>query len=99
MMAQAGHAFLHAFWDAQRRHPLVAEAYQNSNAAVKIVLAGANEAALLMMEELAKPHMGCSLVRDAARTVFKVPIVTFLGLGPITQDQAPGWLRKLNPLT
>lgn len=101
MMAQAGHAFLHTVWDAETRDPLGVWQYQNSAAAVKIVLAAESEAELrhlhqCIIEDL--PMVGRNLVTDAARTVFKEPTVTFLGIGPITQEEAPQWLKDLRPL-
>jgi peptidyl-tRNA hydrolase len=93
MMAQAGHAFMHAYWDAEQRFPDAARAYR-SGLAKKIVLAVENEAAL--REIAARPHAcGFTLVKDAALTVFKEPTVTAVGLGPIGKDDVPDWLRAL----
>jgi len=93
MMAQAGHAFLHAFWDAEKRFPERALAYR-SGRAKKIVLAVESEAAL---RELAArvDGFGFTLVEDAALTVFKEPTVTAIGLGPIDKDEIPEWLSNL----
>ena len=38
LTAQAGHAFLHSFWDAEKRFPEMAQAYRNSSHAYKIGL-------------------------------------------------------------
>ena len=93
MMAQAGHAFLHAYWDAEARFPERARAYREGRAK-KIVLAVENEAAL--NEIAAREHpFGFTLVKDAALTVFKEPTVTALGLGPIDKEEAPEWLSAL----
>lgn len=98
MHAQAGHAFLHAWWDAERRFPEAARRYREEQAATKVVLAAENEAELRRMYEDVYPLCGCTLVLDAARTVFPEPTVTFLGIGPISQEQAPEWLKALKPL-
>ena len=94
MMAQAGHAFLHAYWDAEERFPERARAYRHEGLAKKIVLAVETTAAI---EELAaKDHpWGFTLVKDAALTVFKEPTITAIGIGPIDKDEAPDWLRAL----
>ena len=104
MMAQAGHAFLHAYWDAEIRSKFTrekAERYRNSQAAAKIVLGAENEAQLRQWygelyenDELC----GVTLVTDAGRTVFPEPTVTFLGIGPITKEEAPEWLQQLRPM-
>lgn len=107
MMAQAGHAFLHAWWDAAslQRHfyggETRAKAYRDSNSAAKIVLAAENEAELRGYYDDIFPNrlgIGVTLVTDAARTVFPEPTVTFLGLGPLTKEEAPEWLQKLKVL-
>ena len=106
MMAQAGHAFLHAWWHAwdnefgeEDRDAFVlmhAIEFKNSGAAVKIVLEAENETALREIEAKARDmDIGVSLVVDAGRTVFSEPTVTFLGLGPIHAEDAPIWLRDL----
>jgi peptidyl-tRNA hydrolase len=93
MMAQAGHAFLHAYWDAEKRFPERAAAYR-VGLAKKVVLAAESEADL---QEIATrcEGFGFTLVRDAALTVFKEPTVTALGLGPIDKDEVPEWLSSL----
>jgi hypothetical protein len=50
------------------------------------------------MHDALHPLCGCTLVIDAARTVFPEPTVTFLGAGPISREQAPEWLLALKPL-
>jgi peptidyl-tRNA hydrolase len=96
MMAQAGHAFLHAFWDAEARFPERARAYRTGRA-TKIVLEAENEAALRDLAARAE-GFGRSLVTDAGLTVFKQPTVTALGLGPIDKSEVPDWLAALPAL-
>jgi len=93
MMAQAGHAFLHAYWDAEQRFPERAREYR-AGRAKKIVLAAENEAALRDIAARAD-GFGFTLVEDAALTVFKQPTVTAVGLGPIDKSELPEWLSKL----
>lgn len=98
MHAQAGHAFLHAWWDAEHRFPDAARDYRDKQSAVKIVLAAESAAELQEMYDMIRPICGCTLVIDAARTVFPEPTITFLGVGPISPEQAPDWLKSLKPL-
>lgn len=124
LAAQAGHAYLHAFWDAEVRfgedayptdgglggdyplgsgHSVYAyqrdiKAYRHSGAAVKVTLVVDTTDELAILFDLFRPVCGTTLVKDAGRTVFKEPTVTFVGIGPITreafEDLAPG-LRPL----
>jgi hypothetical protein len=50
------------------------------------------------MYDKLRPICGCTLVTDAARTVFPEPTVTFLGVGPIAPSETPDWLKTLKPL-
>lgn len=117
---QAGHAYLHAYWDAEDRfgekafptggglggdyplgsgHPVYAyqrdiKRYRTSQAAVKVTLAVETTAELEALLPLFQPVCGVSLVKDAGRTVFTEPTITYLGVGPITREAfnaiAPG---------
>jgi peptidyl-tRNA hydrolase len=93
MMAQAGHAFLHAYWDAEARFPERARSYRQGNAK-KIVLVVETTAEL---EEVAAKidGFGYTLVKDAGLTVFPEPTITAVGLGPIDRSEAPDWLARL----
>ncbi|MBL8550810.1 MAG: hypothetical protein JNJ73_12570 [Hyphomonadaceae bacterium] len=93
MMAQAGHAFLHAYWDAEARFPDRARAYRQGRAK-KIVLAAESAAELEAMAAKIE-GFGVALVKDAALTVFPEPTITALGIGPIDADEAPDWLAQL----
>ena len=96
MMAQAGHAFLHAYWDAEQRFPERARAYREGRAK-KIVLAVDDDAALREIASRVE-GVGFTLVEDAAQTVFKSPTVTAIGLGPIDKEELPEWLTGLRGL-
>lgn len=99
LCAQAGHAYVHAWWDAMERFPTVARQYRHSQAAVKVCLWVSETDQLQDLHDLFEPHCGVTHVRDAGRTVFKEPTVTFVGVGPITRAQfeeiAPG-IKPLN---
>lgn len=111
MAAQAGHAFLHSYWDAMgmsspidiRDHVNLlkreqAEKYQASEHAYKICLA------VDTIKELEELHLkyknicGTSLVKDAGFTVFDGPTITCLGIGPIAECYIGEDLFKLKVL-
>jgi peptidyl-tRNA hydrolase len=100
LAAQAGHAFLHAFWDAAKRFPTSADDYQNrvDTRAYKISLLAENADVLRQLEEIYKPICGVSLVTDAGLTVFDGPTVTCLGIGPIDPEHREKILQSLPTL-
>lgn len=83
MMSQSGHAFLHAFWDAQKRFPEQAHTYQHSMMATKITLVVDTDEKLLAIFDKYKEKMGATCVIDAGLTVTKGPTLTCIGLGPV----------------
>lgn len=102
---QAGHAYLHAFWDSQKRFPVVSEEYQNSQLAAKITLVVDTVEDLHKLHAAYRDVCGVSLVVDAGRTVFKNadgtpnPTTTCLGIGPLHNDVKGEDLGSLRPLT
>lgn len=96
LVAQAGHAYLHAFWDACIVIPEVAEKYCNSQAAAKIALVVDTTKELeIIYNRFYVDHMyGLTKVVDSGRTCFNEPTFTFVGVGPITSEDferiAPG---------
>lgn len=103
MLTQAGHAYLHAAWDAQDRFPDMLKAYRDSGHAYKITLVVPTVADLEELHEAYRDRCGVSLVKDAGFTVFKdadgnpLPTVTCLGIGPIPEDQIGDDLSPKNP--
>lgn len=86
MASQAGHAFLHSFWDAEIRFPEDAAAYKNGKHAKKITLVvDTDEEALEIFDKL-KLLCGATKVVDAGFTVFDEPTFTCIGLGPVDDD-------------
>ena len=82
MCTQAGHAYLHAFWDAmdgfdspdfhsQSAKRLQAHEYKISERAYKITLIVDTVNELVALQEKYKDICGTSLVTDAGFTVFK----------------------------
>lgn len=105
MITQGGHAYLHAFWDAEKRFPRLAQAYRATDHAYKITVVVPTEADLIAFEERYRGVCGVSLVKDAGFTVFKNedgspnPTITFLGLGPIPQSLVGDDLADLKTLS
>lgn len=96
MGAQIGHAFVGALCDAQVRFKPRADAYIESEAVPKLVLA-ASEETLHQLWRLYKDSHGVALIKDAARTVFPRPMITALGIGPILRSEREDILKTLNP--
>lgn len=107
MATQAGHAYLHAFWDAldsvkqmENFHKAdQANAYRKSSHAYKITLVVDTVEELKILQEAYKNVCGTSLVTDAGFTVFDEPTTTCLGLGPICEDNIGDDLKCLKTLT
>lgn len=105
LAAQAGHAYLHAYWDSLEAGTLdagqakmrtaAARNYKNSQAAVKVCLIVDTVEQLEALQQAYAEVCGTSLVKDAGRTVFAEPTVTCLGLGPIGPDDIGEDLKSL----
>jgi len=95
MMTQAGHAILHSFWDAEQRFPKEAADYKNSDHAKKITCVVETEAELIALRDRYREVCGVSLVKDAGFTVFNEPTITFLGIGPLREEDIGSDLKKL----
>ncbi len=107
LAAQAGHAFLHAYWDAEdrcRELPTAydgysaADWYRASGAAKKVTLVVDTVDDLKALYKAYRPICGVSLVVDAGLTCFDGPTTTCLGIGPITNDQIGDDLKALKVL-
>jgi peptidyl-tRNA hydrolase len=99
LAAQAGHCFLHAWWDAENRwqpqyyndeYCQIMRAYRDGDDARKITLVVDTVDELRELYETFKPHMGATLVEDCGYTVFSEPTVTGVGLGPVQSDWTKG---------
>lgn len=97
-MSQAGHAFLHAFWDAEERFPSHAQAYKDHQHAIKITLVTQTDEEMLALYEAYRPHHGTTKVIDAGFTVFEGPTLTCVGIGPLAPEDIKEDLRALKPL-
>lgn len=101
LAAQAGHAYLHAYWDMEDRvgwngDP---EPYRASGRATKVCLVVDTVEELQALYEAYRPICGVSLVVDAGLTCFEgVPTTTCLGIGPIRAEDVKENLSTLKVL-
>lgn len=100
LAAQAGHAYLHTWWDSHERFNQMAEDYRLRafGAAKKIGLVVEDTAQLVELERAYKDVCGVSLVVDAGLTVFKEPTTTCLGIGPIPSHLVGDDIKALKVL-
>lgn len=99
LMAQAGHAFLHSYWDSSSRFPKHSNEYMNSGAAVKITLIVDTDTEMIDLYDKYRKKCGATKVVDAGRTVFKEPTLTCVGIGPISENDIDDDLQKLKLFT
>lgn len=97
MIAQGGHAYVHAFTETEKKFPDKAAEYLETGKAYKITLAVETTAELYELEALYKDRFGTALITDAAHTVFKEPTTTCLGIGPIRESERETILKGLRP--
>lgn len=104
--SMAGHAYLHAWWDASDREiypdwidPHTSQLYKDSGFAKKVTLAVDTTEQLLALYERIKdlPH-GKTLVVDRALTVFEEPTTVCIGYGPVHNRDVPYALSILKVL-
>lgn len=99
LTAQTGHAFLHAYWDAEERFPEDARAYRYGGSATKITLVVPTTAELQTIYDNHKDLCGATHVTDKGRTVFAGPTITCVGLGPIEAIGVGPDVKELKSLT
>ena len=97
--AQAGHAYLHAFWNAAQKYPDTARAYQAGQHARKICLLADTNHQILQLVDKYAGICGTTVVVDAGFTVFSEPTLTCVGIGPIAEDQIQEDLKALKLFT
>lgn len=96
--AQLGHAYLHAYWDAEDRHPDRAAAYRASGCAKKVVLLCNDDEQMKALVESYRSVCGITEVVDAGLTVFEQPTFTAVGLGPLKGCEREAVLAGLRVL-
>lgn len=97
--AMLGHAYVHAFWDAEARHPERALKYKFSNHATKVLLICEDED---LMRQLAADYQavcGTTVVEDAGLTVFNgEKTFAAVGIGPLAPEERDARLAGLKVL-
>lgn len=100
---QAGHGYLHSYWDAvssrDRDKNIQATFYRLSERAYKISLVVDDASVLETIRDSYADRCGVSLVEDAGFTVFEKPTVTCLGVGPLFDYNVSDDIRSLKVLT
>lgn len=96
MASQAGHAFVGALIESIRIASDRAMRYINSDGVPKVTLIGTQEQLQIIFNYHSGIH-GAVLVKDAGRTVFKEPMITAAGIGPITRNERCALLQELRP--
>jgi len=98
LAAQAGHAYLHCFWDAEKRFPHAALQYRGAPHAYKIGLVVPKVTDLFPLYERYQDICGITMVKDAGFTVFDEPTITAIGIGPILESQIGDDLKGIKLL-
>jgi PTH2 family peptidyl-tRNA hydrolase len=98
--AQAGHAYLEAYFRALELSPALAAAYRADPPGTKVVLAARDEPALLRLEAAARAAgVAAALITDHGHVLPPHfdggPVVTALGLGPATREQIDPIIHSL----
>jgi peptidyl-tRNA hydrolase len=87
LAAQAGHAYLHAFWDSEN-YENVAERYRDSMKTKKVCLVVDTDVELCELYAVYLfQEIGSTIVRDVGLTVFGEETLTCIGIGPIREEQ------------
>lgn len=98
LAAQAGHAYLHTFWDAEKRFPERAMAYRQTSHAIKIALLAPSDEWLQERARAWRETFPLTEIVDAGFTCFNGPTLTCLGLGPLRKEEYPVDLQALKLL-
>ena len=99
LASQTGHAFVHAFWDAEEHHPDRAKAYKHSGLAKKITLVCDDEDLMRALAQDYRAVCGTTVVEDAGLTVFKgEKTFTGVGIGPLAPEERDERLASLSLL-
>ena len=110
MASMAGHAFLHAWWDSEKRFPsrygglggdslTESDLYRDSGFAKKVTLVVETTDELnALYEKLKDLPYGSTLVVDRGLTVFEGPTTVCVGFGPVEKEHVPDALKSLKVL-
>lgn len=85
MAAQAGHAYLHSYWDAVDNYPNNVYDYKQGLARKICLIVPTTEELINIYHSVKQEGYPCTLVRDSGFTVFDKPTITCIGIGPVPQ--------------
>ncbi len=93
--AQAGHAYLDAFLEAQRLRPESIPEYKTRHG-IKVCMRAKNLAQLeRAFAEAKRAGIPCALITDLGYTQFEgQPTVTALGIGPARKSEVHSFLKR-----
>lgn len=106
LASMAGHAYLHAFWNAESKElypdwlePHNSVLYKDSGFTKKVTLVvDTTERLTALYEKLKESPYGTTLVVDRALTVFEQPTTVCLGFGPVPKENVPEEIKELRVL-
>lgn len=101
LAAQAGHAYTDALFDCLDRDPATAQRYRRGHGGSKVTLKAKNEFALRRaLREAQEAGLPCALVTDSGHVLLPhfdgSPVVTALGIGPCTWEEARFIAKRFN---
>jgi peptidyl-tRNA hydrolase len=89
LAAMAGHAYLHAYWNALYTDSKSASEYRSGEKARKIALVVETDAELEAIYHHYLGVIGTTMVIDSGLTVFNEPTLACIGIGPCEQLEIP----------
>jgi PTH2 family peptidyl-tRNA hydrolase len=101
LCAQTAHGFLGSYVNCTNEDLKKEYLGLNENGLIdsgqaKITLKAKNLNALLRAEQECKDlGISTALIKDAGRTVFNEPTITVLGIGPVTKENLPKFVQKM----
>lgn len=110
LASMAGHAYLHAWWDSERKYssyygslggdsPGNADLYKDSEFAKKVTLAvETTEQLEARYKRIKDMPYGKTLVVDRGLTVFEKPTTVCIGFGPVPRREVPYAISTLKVL-
>jgi PTH2 family peptidyl-tRNA hydrolase len=94
--AQASHASLTAFLDAQRKTPKICDEWLSYQK--KVVLKLESEKEIVLLFEQVRKILPCALIKDAGRTQVEPGSITALAIGPASDADINRFTCKLKLL-
>jgi peptidyl-tRNA hydrolase, PTH2 family len=101
MAAQTGHAFLDTYDECRNKDPSRAAEYHDGCHGTKVVLGAKSLDQLMLIYEQAKAEgLPCTVITDSGHVMPPhfdgSPIVTAVGIGPVTRNESHHITKRLN---